>query len=407
MHPKFDLKIQLATSCALLCICASSAFSKESFAEQARRIHREAYVMDTHSDTTPKFEEVEWDFSVRHEEGHMDLPRLREGGYDAVFWSIYMGKTEGDGAAIKKAIRRMDSVHELVRKYPDDLLLATTAADIRRASRESKVACLMGVEGGHIIEGELAALRTLFRLGARYMTLTHSFNTPWADSSGTGGTVNSEHDGLTDFGEEIVVEMNRLGMMIDVSHVSDDTYWDVVRVSEAPIIASHSSVRELANHPRNMTDKMLKALAKNGGVIQINFYNAYIDPVLVTQQQALQPRIRAVTEQYFDDPKRASEERRKIYMEMDMGRTDASVVIDHIEHVIRVAGDDHVGLGADWDGVPAMPNGLEDCSKVNYITEELLRRGHSEETIKKVLGGNMLRVMEEVEAVSAGILNKN
>lgn len=174
MHTKLDVKYVLATLCSLHCICAPIAFSEEPIAEQAQRIHREAYVMDTHSDTTPKFEQEEWGFAERHEDGHMDLPRLRDGGYDAVFWSIYMGKTEGDGAALKKAIRRMDSVQELVRKYPDELLLATTAADIRRASSESKIACLMGVEGGHIIEGELAALRALFRLGARYMTLIRS-----------------------------------------------------------------------------------------------------------------------------------------------------------------------------------------------------------------------------------------
>jgi len=380
----------------------ASAFGQESLRERADRIHREAFVLDTHSDTTPKFEELDWDFSVRHEEGHMDLPRLREGMFDAVFWSIYMGRTEGDGTAIKTAVRRMDSVHELVRKYPDDLLLATTAEDIRRASKEGKIACLMGIEGGHIIENELAALRTLFRLGARYMTLTHSFNTPWADASGVGGSVAGEHGGLTAYGEEIIAEMNRLGMMVDISHVADDTFWDAVRVSTAPVIASHSSVRALADHPRNMSDEMLKALAKNGGVIQINFYNAYIDQVLVEQQMALQPRIAEATEKFKDKPQLLWQERRRIYSEMDMARTNGSVVVDHIEHVIKVAGADHVGLGADFDGVPATPNGLEDCSKIIYITEELLRRGHSEETVKKVLGGNLLRVMEEVERVAAG-----
>jgi len=379
----------------------------ETFEEQAVRIHAEAFVMDTHADTTPKFEDSSWDFTVRHDSGHVDIPRLREGGYDAVFWSIYMGKTPGDGRAVKRALRRIDSVYQMVAKHPDTLMLATTAEDIRSASRLGKIACLMGVEGGHMIEDELSALRTYHRLGVRYMTLTHSFNTNWADSAGTQAYVEGEHDGLNDFGRKVVLEMNRLGMMIDVSHVADTTFWDVMDTSKAPVIASHSSARGIADHQRNMSDEMIKALAERGGVIQINFYPGYIDPERIRATTKLMPKLQAISEQYADDPEKASAARRELFQKNaarpDAKKTPASVVIDHIEHVINIAGPEYVGLGADWDGVPDMPEGLEDVSKVPYITEELLRRGHSEEAIKLVLGGSMLRVMEAVEGVAAGL----
>lgn len=370
--------------------------------DQARRVHAEAIVIDTHTDTTPKFENPRFDFTRRQRGGHVDIPRLREGGYDAIFWSIYMGKTPGDGLAIKRAIKRIDSVHEMVRRHPDTLVLATTAEEIREAERQGKIACLMGIEGGHIIEDELAALRMFYELGCRYMTLTHSFNTNWADSSGTGQTVEPEHGGLTDFGREIVREMNRLGMMVDVSHVADSTFWDVIETTSAPIIASHSSVRKIADHPRNMSDRMIKALAKNGGVIQINFYPGYIDPERVKAGKRLRPKLDEIAEKYADEPELATAARRELYRQSQKGlpESPAHWVVDHIEHVIDLVGPDHVGLGADWDGVPEMPSGLEDVSRVPYITEELLRRGYTEETVKKVLGGNVLRVMEEVERVA-------
>jgi len=397
------------TTCAALALTVGigmqHASGADEFSAKAKRVHASAIVLDTHSDTTPFFEDASWDFAQRHAEGHVDIPRLREGGYDAVFWSIYMGKTPGDGAAIKRAIRRIDSVYEIVRRYPDDLILATTAADVRRAARRGKIACLMGIEGGHIIEDELAALRMFYDLGARYMTLTHSFNTNWADAAGTGETVEPEHDGLTDFGREIVLEMNRLGMMVDVSHVADSTFWDVIGTTKAPIIASHSSCRAIADHLRNMSDEMLRALAKNGGVIQINFYPGYIDPDRVALFASVRPQMDELWAKYADKPETLAAARRDLFRRVlqDAGPSPAHWVIDHIEHVINVVGDDYVGLGADWDGVPEMPQGLDDVSMVPWITEELLKRGHSEKTVKKVLGGNLLRVMREVEKVSAGM----
>ncbi len=377
-----------------------SAAMGDAISERAARIHGSAIVIDTHSDTTPKFENPEWDFAKRQPDGHIDIPRLREGGYDAVFWAIYMGKTQGDGKAIKTALRRIDSVHETVRRHPDDLMLATSARDVKRAAREGKIACLMGIEGGHIIENDLAALRMFYSLGVRYMTLTHSFNIDWADSAGTGETIAPEHGGLTDLGRDVVREMNRLGMMVDVSHVADSTFWDVIETTKAPIIASHSSCRALADHPRNMSDDMIRALAKNGGVVQINFYPGYIDPKRVELMAKLRPEFDEVQKKFADEPQKLFAARRDIFKRAIAeagGPSPSRWVVDHVEHVIKLVGDDYVGLGADWDGVPEMPAGLEDVSKVPSITEELVRRGYSEKTIKKVMGGNLLRVMAAVE----------
>jgi len=397
----FSRRLALALSLLLCTACITTRPDEiRSLRELADRIHERALVIETHSDTTPLFE-TDWDFAERHDDGHMDLPRIREGGLDAVFFSIWMGKTPGEGRAIKTAIDRIDAVHELVRRLPDELALATTADEIERAVRRDKLAVLMGVEGGHIIEDDLRALRTYYRLGVRYMTLTHSFHTNWADSAGTDVPPEPRHGGLTEFGEQIVAEMNRLGMLVDISHVADSTFWDVLRVSDAPVVATHSSCRAVADHPRNMSDAMLRAMAEKGGVIQINFFPGYIDPAKTEMAKRLIPQVKALYEKYPDDPERAREERIALYEANDPGPTPASLVVDHIAHVIELVGDDHVGLGADWDGVPSLPEGLEDVSKLGFVTAELLKRGYGEDTIRKVLGGNMLRVMRETEAVAA------
>ena len=373
--------------------------------QDAGALHRDAIVIDGHSDTTPWFQDPAWHFDERHEEGHQDLPRMREGGLDAQFWSIYLGPSEGRGRAIREALERIDAVHELARRHPTELEIARTAADVRRIVAAGKVACLMGVEGGHIIEGSLAALRTFYRLGVRYMTLTHSFNTTWADSSGTNESPPPEHAGLTGFGESVVVEMNRLGMMVDVSHVSDDTFFHALRVTRAPVIASHSSVRAVAEHPRNLSDEMLRALAENGGVAMINFYSGYVDAALVEPIRALfgglAPEVAALRERHPDDPVALRRGYRSLLRGVEVPRTDLSVLLDHFDHAIRVAGADHVGVGADWDGVASMPRGLEDVSRLPALTEGLLARGHGPVVVRKVLGENVLRVMAEVEAVAA------
>lgn len=369
-------------------------------------VHRDAIVIDTHSDTTPRFEGDDWDFSERHprSDSHMDLPRIREGGLDVQFWSIYTGKAEAPDEAMHVALRRIDAVHRLVERHPDEIGLATTADEIRDLVAQGKLASLMGVEGGHMIEGDLAVLRTYYRLGVRYMTLTHSFHTTWADSSGTSTIPEPLHGGLTSFGEKVVWEMNRLGMMVDVSHVSDETFFDTLRVSRSPVIASHSSCRAIADHTRNMSDEMLRALAKNRGVIMINFYPAYIDEIANRETKAYFERWKAtfdrMREEHSDDPAAHYAARRAHLSEHPVPQTSLDVLLDHFEHAIRVAGADHVGIGADWDGVASMPRGMDDVSALPGLTEGLLARGLSVKTVQKVLGENLLRVMGEVEAIA-------
>jgi membrane dipeptidase len=370
------------------------------------QLHRDAIVVDTHSDTTPRFQGDDWDISERHSaaDSHMDLPRIQDGGLDAQFWSIYTGKAEQSGDAMRIALERIDAVHRLVARHPDQTGLATSVADIRRLAAEGKLASLMGVEGGHMIEDNLAVLRTFYRLGVRYMTLTHSFHTGWADSSGTRSVPEPLHGGLTSRGEEIVREMNRLGMMVDVSHVADATFFDALRVSRAPVIASHSSCRAVADHTRNMSDEMLRALAENGGVILINFYPAYIDEQANADSQKYFARWKSVfekiREQHPDDRIAQARARREHFTEYPVPQTSLDVLLDHFDHAIAVAGPDHVGIGADWDGVPSMPRGMEDITKLPNLTLGLLERGHSEETVVKVLGENLLRAMAAVEVAA-------
>ncbi|MBK9385271.1 MAG: M2 family metallopeptidase [Planctomycetes bacterium] len=365
-----------ACCAAVLAFAFPAALAQETLEQRAARIHREAIVIDGHADTTPKFEDELYDFFGANPGDHVDFPRVQQGGLDAQFWSIYMGAVPGDGKAIKDSLKRIDAVRELVRRHPDRLGLAETAEDIRRLHREGRFACLMGMEGGHMIENELAALRSYHALGVRYLTLTHSFHTDWADSAGVFTPVEPRHGGLNDFGREVVREMNRLGMLVDISHVAKSTFLDALEISRSPVICSHSSTRSLRDHHRNLDDEQLRALATNGGVVMVNFFPGFIDP-----------RWDAAQREKPADPAQRY-------------RTPFSVVIDHLEHVIRVAGEDHVGLGSDYDGITDVPQGLDDVSMLPRITLELLRRGHSEQTVKKLLGGNLLRALERCEQVS-------
>ena len=368
-------------------------------------LHHSAIVVDTHSDTTPWFQDPAWRFDERHKQGHMDLPRIAEGGLDVQFWSIYMGKREGDGRAIREALERIDAVHEMVRRHSDRVALAGNVAEIRRAVAAGKLASVMGVEGGHIIEDNLAALRSFYALGVRYMTLTHSFHTGWADSSGTREAPEPVHGGLTEFGEQVVGEMNRLGMMVDVSHVSDDTYADVLRVTRAPVIASHSSCRALFDHPRNMSDEMLRELAANRGVVMINFYPGYLDADANAAGrahfEAHRERFLALRQRFEGDFLGRMRASRELSRELPWPQSSLDTLLDHFDHAIRVAGAAHVGIGADWDGVPSMPSGMDDVSRLPNLTRALLERGHSPETVVGVLGENLLRVMQENERVAA------
>jgi membrane dipeptidase len=334
---------------------------------------------------------------------------MKAGGLGAEFFAIYVGKefvgkkaSEGGGPA-RRALDMIDVVNQQIRRHSDVLEKASTAADIRRIVARHKIAALMGIEGGHAIEDSLHALRVFYDLGVRYMTLTHTNTNDWADSEGDiNDTSVAHHNGLTDFGREVVAEMNRIGMMVDVSHVADKTFFDVIATTRAPVIASHSSARALASNPRNMSDEMLKAVAKNGGVVMVNFYDGFLD----ARKAELALKERTLTDElsrkYPNDPKRAQAEIDEWRKANDPGKTPLSVLIDHIEHIAKIAGIDHVGLGSDFDGVPfnGLPAGMEDISKLPNITYELMKRGYSDRDIKKILGENLLRVMTRCERVA-------
>src|SRR5215216_84457 len=383
---------------------------------RAAALHRQAIVIDTHNDITSPMLEEGFDLGMRGDDPnakvktHTDLRRMKAGGLDAEFFAVYVGRefvnkkpSEGGGSA-RRALDIIDVVTEQVRRHPETFEMASTAEDIRRVAKKGKIAALMGIEGGHAIEDSLRTLRMFYRLGVRYMTLTHTNTNDWADSSGDVNDPNVKHNnGLTDFGREVVREMNRIGMMIDVSHVADKTFYDVVQASRAPIIASHSSARALANHPRNMDDDMLRAIAKNGGVVMVNFYNGFLDQRKVEFAQQSRAKQEELTKEFPNDPQRVTEERQKWVEANSPGQTPLSVLIAHIDHIVKVAGIDHVGIGSDFDGIPLAeaPVGMEDISKLPNITVELMKRGYSDADIKKVLGENFLRVMSAVERVAS------
>lgn len=370
--------------------------------EAARRLHREALVIDGHNDLPWRFREKN-DLSFQHidiarlqKDLHTDIPRLRQGGIGAQFWSAYVpAESARDGTAVRKTLEQIDVIQRLVRAYPDTFELAATADDIVRIHRGGKIASLIGIEGGHSIANSLGVLRMLYALGARYMTLTHSENVDWADSA----TDEPKHHGLTPFGEQVVREMNRLGMLVDISHVSAETMRHALRVARAPVIASHSSAYALAEHPRNVPDDVLRLLAGNGGIVMVNFFPGFLVPegARVTRdmfQVARQLRARYPREEEF------LLALKEWHREHPIPRGSVRTVVDHIEHIIRVAGVDHVGLGSDFDGINTVPEQLDDVSCYPYITQELLNRGHSKEAILKILGGNILRVLRQAEQVA-------
>ncbi len=401
-RPRAFSRAAVALAVALLAACGGPA---ETADERAARVHRDALVLDTHADTTPRFQDPVYDFAAQHprSEGSMDLPRARAGGLDVQFWSIYVGKVEGDGRAAREAFERIDAVWELARKHPAEIVVATDVAGIRSGVARGKLVSLMGVEGGHMIEDRLALLRDFYRLGVRYMTLTHSFHLPWADSAGTGEPLPAGIGGLDAFGESVVREMNRLGMMVDVSHVSDETFRDALAVTEAPVIASHSSCRAVFDHPRNLDDEMLRALAANRGVLMINFYPGYNDPEAAPLSRAWFARhgaeLGALRETHKGDLRAMARAMRAIAAGDPVPKGSLAKLLDHFDHALRVAGEDHVGLGSDFDGVPSMPEELDEVSELPNLTRGLLERGWSEAVVRKVLGENLLRVMGEVEQV--------
>jgi membrane dipeptidase len=365
------------------------------------RVYREAFVIDMHNDMPSRILDDGYDPDVRHapgfgpREGHTDLPRLVESGITAQFMSAWVASSYAatPGASFDRAMRQVATIRAWVDRHPDRLRFATTAADVRRAKRDGKVAILIGVEGGHAIESSLERLRELHGRGVRYLTLTWNNGLPWAGSAmGAGG---SRTGGLTDFGREVVREMNRLGMLVDISHVSDSTFYDAIAASSAPVIASHSSARALAGSPRNLTDEQLRAVARTEGVVNVNFFSRFLDDEYRARAEAAEARIAAARA----SPDSAATARAATLRDSLFGaipQTPFGVLIDHIEHVARVAGVDHVGLGSDFDGVSALPLGMEDVTRLPRIAQALLDRGWSADDVKKVLGGNMLRVMGRV-----------
>jgi membrane dipeptidase len=381
----------------------AATVSRDDLGARAQKLHFSSIVVDTHDDTTQRFLDGKFDLSPRDASGSIDIPRMREGGLGAIFFSIWMPSKFTGSEAVKRALVQIDAVREQIRKHPKDLALATTANEIRDAHAEGKIAALIGVEGGHMIASDLGILRSYVALGARYMTLTHSGNVEWADSS----TDAPAHNGLTDFGKDVVREMNHLGMVVDISHVSDKTFYDALEVSKAPLFASHSSCRAICDAPRNMSDEMIKTLAAKGGVIQINFHVGFLSQEFRSAEKA-----KPETEKEIETEvqKRCGEreacqliERDKIVREYvaqgKLPRVDYTKIIEHIDHAVKVGGVDHVGLGSDFDGAN-MPYGMEDAAKLPQITEALLRKGYGEGDIRKILGENTLRVMAEVERIS-------
>jgi membrane dipeptidase len=371
--------------------------------QRALQIHRRAIVIDTHNDVTTPMTNDDFDLSGTPPAPYRTtIARMKQGGLTAEFFSLYIKPWYvQNGGSARRTLDMIDSVYRAVERHPRDLMFATSVADIRRAKRQGKVAALMGIEGGHAIEDSLPTLREFYRLGVRYMTLTWNNTNNWADA----GRGDKKHNGLSDFGKEVVREMNRLGMLVDVSHVSDKTMSDALDISKAPIIASHSSARALSDVSRNIPDELLKRIAKNGGVVQVNFYSVFVDAKTVAPQSAqrdarLKAQQDAIDEKYKNDPERRAEESDKLEAAHPLPPLPISKLIDHIDHIVKVAGIDHVGIGADFDGANDMPEGAQDVSMLPNITYELLKRGYSERDIRKILGENLLRAFAEAERVA-------
>jgi len=363
-------------------------------AERARRIHASLIGIDSHIDTLQRVLNGGEDISRRTGRGHVDLPRLKDAGMVAPYFALWVPTFYTGSEAVRRTLQLRDAMQSVLDAHPDQIELATTAADVERIAGAGRIAAVLTLEGGHQIADDLAVLRMYHRLGIRSMTLTHFRHNNWADAS----TDRPVHDGLTDFGRQVVREMNRLGMIVDISHVSDKTFYDTLAVTTKPVIASHSSCRALSDVPRNMSDDMIRALARNGGVIGINFGAGFVS---AKDAAALRQRIGAAvaTEPDLvghDLDEFARTDYLKEYGEMKPSAATLDDAVAHIVHAVKLAGVDHVGIGSDWDGINMVPTGLEDVSKMPALTAKLLEHGFSEEDVRKILGGNHLRVLREV-----------
>jgi len=395
----------MKTRILVLCLAALflSGQTRSVTDAEVQRVHRAALLIDTHNDVPWRVVDG-FDLGSKAGEWHTDLTRLKAGGLGAVFFVAYVSKDYVDGnRSAHRTLQLIDTIRkDIIARYPNDFAFATNAREIEDVRKSGKIAALIGIEGGHAIEDNLGLLRQYYNLGARYMTLTHTNTNSWADSSGdmTNPGV-KHHDGLTEFGKQVVREMNRLGMMVDVSHTADATFEDALAVSTAPIIASHSSSRALTNHPRNLTDAMIVALAKKGGVMQINFNCGFVSEKFRAAQAAEEPRLEARFKQVTAGKKMNEPEidgtYQRLRLEMGLTRATLSDVVDHIDHVRKIAGIDAIGIGSDFNGITCSPQGLDDVSQFPNLTRALLERGYSEADIVKIYGGNLLRVMRAVE----------
>jgi membrane dipeptidase len=377
--------------------------------QRALAIHKKAIIIDGHNDIPTPMAEEDYDLATPttgkfHKDGdpfHSDLSRFKASGITGEFFSIYVsGTTLKTGGAMRRAMELIDVTYRATEKYPNQLMPCTTAADIRQAKRLGKMCVLMGIEGGYAIENSLPALREFYRLGVRYMTLTHNVTHDWADAHHD----TPKNNGLSDFGKDVVREMNRLGMLVDISHVSEKVMNDVLDVTTAPIIASHSGARAVNDHTRNVPDSVLKRIAQNGGVIMVNFYPSFLDARTNKEEneraERLRPQLQALREQYKNDPDGYNAAERKLFDANPIYVAPYTRIVDHIDHIKQVAGIDYVGIGSDFDGVPFLPAGMNGTEDLVLVTYEMLRRGYTEAEIRKVLGENFLRAFAKAEQIA-------
>jgi membrane dipeptidase len=394
---------------AAVSIGAGSA-DPDALMARAKALHKAVPLIDGHNDFPWALREANpaRDLDALDLRAHLappimtDIPRLRAGGVGGQFWSVWVPPSLSGDAAVRTTLEQIDVVHRMVAKYPDTFQLALTADDVDRAFKAGKIASLIGMEGGHSINNSMATLRQMYAVGARYMTLTHTHNTDWADSA----TDKPEHHGLTPFGEAVVHEMNRLGMLVDLSHVSPETMAAALRVSKAPVIFSHSSARAICDHPRNVPDDILREVTANGGVVMVNFYPNFLVPEGGKQATELYALQRTLEDAHPGDMKAVEAGMNEYRKSHPLPKATIKLVADHVDHVKQIAGVDHVGIGSDFDGIDITPEGLEDVSKYPALTAELLSRGWPDEDVKKFLGLNVLRAMRQAEAVAASMKNE-
>jgi membrane dipeptidase len=420
-----SLTLMLIAAPALICAQTPAHLSPhmQTKTQTPEGLHRSALVIDTHADTPQRFVDEHFDLGNPLQGGQLNLDSAHKGNLGAEFFSIWVDPVQFKGQYARRTLELIDFVKQQVAKYPRQIEFVATPGGIEEAHRNHRFAALMGIEGGHSIENSIPLLRQYYALGVRYMTLTWANSNDWADSSGDIDDTSIPHtkEGLTEFGKDVVYEMNRLGMMVDISHVSDRTFFRTLVISRAPVIASHSDARALCNVPRNMTDDMLRAVARSGGpnskggVVQVNFYSGFLSQAYSDAAKALEPEMKKAIQALKD--KAIAEGKPVPYAEIEklqrqygdrIPRPPFSVLIDHIDHIAKVAGVDHVGLGSDFDGISGqLPEGIDSAADLPKITEALMARGYSAEDCRKILGGNLLRVFREVEQVAKELQAEN